>query len=76
MKLRVGLVVGFAAGYYLGAKAGRARYEQIRLRLERLRDSRLFDRLQAAVELGVERLRPEDETEHLHLVDPVIDVTG
>src|SRR4051812_33189065 len=76
MKFRVGLVVGFAAGYYLGAKAGRARYEQIRLRLERLRDSRLFDRLQAAVELGVERLRPDDEPEQLRLVEPVIDVTG
>jgi hypothetical protein len=76
MKLRVGLVVGFAAGYYLGAKAGRARYEQIRLRLERLRDSRLFDRLQAAVELGVERLRPDDEPEQLRLVEPVVDVTG
>ena len=47
-----------------------------RRRLERLRDSRLFDRLQAAVELGVERLRPEDEPEQLHLVEPVVDVTG
>lgn len=75
MKFRIGLVLGFAAGYYLGAKAGRARYEQIRRRLERLRDSRLFDRLQAAVELGVERLRPEDEPEQLRLVEPVVDVT-
>jgi hypothetical protein len=71
MKFRIGLVLGFAIGYYLGAKAGRARYEQIRRRLERLRDSRLFDRLQAAVELGVERLRPEDEPEQLRLVDTV-----
>jgi hypothetical protein len=71
MKFRIGLVLGFAIGYYLGAKAGRARYEQIRQRLERLRDSRLFDRLQAAVEIGVERLRPDDEPEQLRLVDPV-----
>ena len=76
MKFRIGLVVGFAAGYYLGAKAGRARYEQITLRLERLRDSRLFDRLQAAVELGVERLRPDDAPEQLRLVEPVVDVSG
>lgn len=76
MKFRIGLVLGFAAGYYLGAKAGRSRYEQIRRRLERLRDSRLFERLQAAVELGVERLRPEDEPEQLRLVEPVVDVTG
>ena len=76
MKFRIGLVLGFATGYYLGAKAGRARYEQIRRRLERLRDSRLFDRLQAAVDLGVERLRPDDEPEALRLVDPVADANG
>jgi hypothetical protein len=76
VNLRIGLVIGFAAGYYLGAKAGRARYEQIRRRLERLSESRLFDRLQAAVELGVERLRPEEQgPEQLRLVDPVVDVT-
>ena len=76
MKLRIGLVLGFGLGYYLGARAGRARYEQMHRRLERLRDSRVFDRLQAAVELGVERLRPEDATDaNLRLVEPVVDVT-
>jgi gas vesicle protein len=30
MKFRTGVIVGFAAGYVLGAKAGRDRYEQIR----------------------------------------------
>ncbi|MBM3675944.1 MAG: hypothetical protein FJW88_13565 [Actinobacteria bacterium] len=75
MKFRIGLVLGFGLGYYLGAKAGRARYEQIRRRLERLRDSRLFERLQAAVEIGVERLRPDDELPDLKLVEPVVDVT-
>ena len=29
MRLRVGLIAGFAAGYVLGAQAGRERYEQI-----------------------------------------------
>ncbi len=29
MKFRTGLVIGLAAGYVLGAKAGRERYEQI-----------------------------------------------
>ncbi|MGZ4677572.1 MAG: hypothetical protein ACXVJ7_17420 [Acidimicrobiia bacterium] len=72
MKFRIGLVVGFGLGYYLGARAGRARYEQMRRRLERLRDSRLFERMQAAVELSVERLRPEDEAAApLHLVENV-----
>ena len=70
MKLRMGLVVGFGLGYYLGARAGRARYEQMRRRLERLRDSRLFERMQAAVELSVERMRPEDPNDNpLHLVE-------
>jgi hypothetical protein len=75
MRFRIGLLLGFALGYYLGAKAGRARYEQITRRLERLRDSRLFERLQAAVELGVERMRPEDGGPDLTLVEPVVDVT-
>ena len=30
MRLRVGLITGFAAGYVLGSKAGRERYEQIK----------------------------------------------
>jgi hypothetical protein len=30
MRLRIGLIVGFGAGYVLGSKAGRERYEQIR----------------------------------------------
>lgn len=29
MALKAGLVIGFGAGYVLGAKAGRERYEQI-----------------------------------------------
>ncbi len=75
MKFRIGLLCGFGLGYYLGARAGRSRYEQMRRRLERLRDSRLFERMQAAVELGVERLRPEDAPEpSLHLVEDEVDV--
>lgn len=29
MRFRTGLVIGGAVGYYLGAKAGRQRYEQL-----------------------------------------------
>jgi hypothetical protein len=32
MKFKTGLIVGFGAGYVLGARAGRERYEQIRRR--------------------------------------------
>jgi uncharacterized protein YgiB involved in biofilm formation len=38
MRVRLGFLVGFGAGYVLGAKAGRERYEQIR---------RLYDNLTA-----------------------------
>ena len=70
MKFRIGLIIGFGVGYYLGARAGRARYEQMRRRFERLRDSRLFERMQAAVELSVERLKTEEPAgPTLHLVE-------
>jgi hypothetical protein len=71
MKFRIGLVLGFGVGYYFGARAGRARYEQMRRRLERLRDSRIFERMQAAVELGVERMRTDEPANPLHLVEHV-----
>jgi hypothetical protein len=53
MRLRLGLVVGFAAGYYLGARAGRDRYEQ----LQRWLRHTPLSKVQAAVDLGRERLR-------------------
>jgi len=39
MKFRTGVIVGFAAGYVLGAKAGRDRYEQIRKTYRRVASS-------------------------------------
>jgi hypothetical protein len=48
MRFRFGIVLGFAVGYYLGAKAGRTRYLQIREWLEKARP---------VVDLGVERAR-------------------
>ena len=53
MRFRRGAIVGFAAGYYFGAKAGRERYVQLR----RLLDRAPVDKVRAAVELGRERLR-------------------
>jgi F0F1-type ATP synthase membrane subunit b/b' len=43
MAFKVGLVSGFAAGYYLGAKAGRQRYEQMNQALSKLRRSDAVD---------------------------------
>ena len=61
MKLRFGLVVGFAVGYYLGAKAGRERYEQLRRAIDKIGPP--VTKVRAAVELGVERLREMGEPE-------------
>jgi hypothetical protein len=57
----MGLAVGFAVGYYLGAKAGRQRYDQMNRALARLRKSDAFevaaDKAKAVVDLGVERAK-------------------
>ena len=37
MRFRLGVLTGFAGGYYLGAKAGRERYEQLSQMLDRMR---------------------------------------
>jgi hypothetical protein len=39
MRFRLGFALGFGAGYVLGAKAGRNRYEQIRARWGQLTGS-------------------------------------
>ena len=66
MRFRLGLVTGFAAGYYMGAKAGRQRYEQINRVLARLRRSEAFeqaaDRAKTLVEEGVDKARSLVET--------------
>lgn len=36
-RLRAGLLIGLGVGYYLGTRAGRERYEQIRAALDRVR---------------------------------------
>jgi hypothetical protein len=61
MKLKLGLIVGFAAGYYLGAMAGRERYEQLNKMLRKVKRSEAFetavDKTKAVVDLGVERAK-------------------
>jgi hypothetical protein len=61
MRFRLGLLTGFAAGYYLGAMGGRERYEQINRTFRRVRRSDAFDavtgKAQAVVDLGVERAK-------------------
>ncbi len=59
-KFRVGLLAGFAAGYYLGARAGRDRYEQINRLLRRsktIEDATTeAERAKAIVDLTRERM--------------------
>ena len=66
MGFKLGAVTGFAAGYYLGTRAGRQRYDQINRQLARLRRSDAFeqaaDRAKAVVEEGVEKARSLVET--------------
>lgn len=61
MRFRLGLGMGFGVGYYLGAKAGRERYEQLRGWLGQARDSEVVqtaaEKARAVADLGVERVR-------------------
>jgi hypothetical protein len=59
--MRLGLAAGLAAGYYLGTKAGRERYEELQQLLAKVKRSEAFEtaaeKAKAAVDLGVERAR-------------------
>lgn len=61
MRFRLGLLVGFGTGYYLGAKAGRERYEQLNRWIGKVKRSDAFEsattKAKAAVDLGVERAK-------------------
>ena len=66
MRFRLGLVTGFAAGYYLGSRAGRQRYDQINRTLSKVKRSPAFeqaaDQVKTVVEEGVEKARTLIET--------------
>ena len=61
MRMRIGFIAGFGAGYYLGSMAGRERYEQINRFIRRAKRSDAFDlatdKAKAVVDLGVERAK-------------------
>ena len=61
MRFRAGLVIGFAAGYYLGTAAGRERHEQIKQTIRKVKRSDAYDtvtdKAHAVVDLGVERAK-------------------
>jgi hypothetical protein len=61
MKFRLGLLIGFVAGYYLGSAAGRERHNQINRALARLQRTEALElatgKARAVVDLTVERAR-------------------
>ena len=61
MRFRAGIVIGAGVGYYLGAMAGRERYEQLSSFVRRARGSGTFDTVEkkarAVLDLGMERAR-------------------
>src|SRR5438067_9440477 len=71
MRFRLGVAVGFGVGYYLGAAAGRERYDELNRLIGKIKRSDAFDtatdKAKAAVDLGVERAKDviEDKIHHL-----------
>ena len=63
---RIAFIAGFATGYYLGAMAGRERYEQINRVVRKVKSSDAFQtaeqKAKAAVDLGVERAKDAVES--------------
>jgi hypothetical protein len=61
MRFKTGLMIGFGAGYYFGARAGRERYEQLNEWLDKIRSTPTYEtateKAKAAVDLGVERAK-------------------
>jgi hypothetical protein len=61
MRFRTGLLIGLGIGYYLGAKAGRERYEEMQRWIRQARDSDVVetagDKAKAVIDLTVERAR-------------------
>jgi hypothetical protein len=57
MHRHTAFVTGLAVGYYLGTRAGRERYEQIRAVLDDLQIDRALEKGRALVELAVVRVQ-------------------
>jgi hypothetical protein len=60
-KIRIGLILGFAAGYYFGAMAGRERFEQLNRLMGRAAHSPTVDHTaemaKDVIDLGYEKAR-------------------
>lgn len=61
MRFRMGLVTGFAAGYWFGTAAGRERHEQLKQMVSKVKRSDAYEtateKAKAAADLTVERTK-------------------
>ncbi|MEO7836752.1 MAG: hypothetical protein ABIS21_03795 [Acidimicrobiales bacterium] len=61
MRFRMGLMIGFGTGYYLGTMAGRERYEQINHWIDKVKRTETFevatDTARTAFDVGVEKAK-------------------
>jgi hypothetical protein len=73
------MMVGFGAGYYLGAKAGRERYQQLNAMIGKVKRSDAYeeatDKARAVVDLSVERAK-DFVVEHTPMGGHSSDING
>lgn len=70
MRFRTGLIIGGAVGYYLGAKAGRRRYEQLNQWLHKVTDSAPVQSAATRVRATVGRNGTADHDPTIDLIQP------
>ncbi|MCA1703352.1 MAG: hypothetical protein LC808_08845 [Actinobacteria bacterium] len=84
MRFRLGLAIGFGSGYYLGAKAGRSRYEQMDRWINKAKENEVIEsaaeKAKAVVDPLVERAKDlvdrSKETDDTVVVDVEVPVHG
>ncbi|HWI03572.1 MAG TPA: hypothetical protein VNT52_07030 [Acidimicrobiales bacterium] len=54
MRFRVGFVTGMATGYYMGARAGRQRYDQINRVIAKVKRSEAYEEVTELAKIKVE----------------------
>jgi F0F1-type ATP synthase membrane subunit b/b' len=62
MRFRVGFVTGMATGYYLGAKAGRQRYDQINRTIAKIKRSEAYEEVTEIAKAKVEEAAEKAKT--------------